>query len=170
MTAKTATDPKPKTEDEASTPEADELEGVDEVNEILRTGTPMEIAGVQVEVKRIRTREFLKLTRILTVGFGGGLTEFDWSDDEAELQGQLMAAFINAMPLAENEVIHFLFAMLDTEGLTKKQLVTVRDEMENPEPETALALIEQIMENEIQEFARLGKQMVAWWGATKPKL
>jgi len=159
LTAKTASD--------TPADEAGGVEDLDEVAEILVEPRTAEIAGITVKIRRMRTRELLKLMRIITVGMGSAISLIDWdTEDTSELTGQMTAVVLNALPHAPDEVIDFLNVMIDAEGRTLKERKALAEEMQNPDLEVTMLLIQIILETEAPELARLGKEAVGWWKQT----
>lgn len=161
MTAETATSP------------TDDIESVDETAQIIQEPVPgITISGVECQTKRLKTREFLKLMRIITDGMGGRLALMALSTDEEDeqlLAGQMLGALLNSIPYAEDAVIGFVQAMVEPVSDNPKDMKVVRSALENPEMEDLVAVITHIIDQEISELVSLGKAFGAWWQSTAVK-
>lgn len=138
--------------------------------------------GLVVDVDRLKTRGMFKLLKIVTRGAGPILMQMplDFNDNEAFVQ-QLLAVVVMAVPEAENEAIEFIQAMVTPEGFitrprseadkkkNKELIERLIDELEDPEIEDTLAIIETIVRNEAGDIQALGKRLASTLQTITPK-
>jgi hypothetical protein len=128
---------------------------------ILPDTQSVTIQGIEAEVRRLRTREFLALMKVLLRGVGGDLIDIFGEEDQEKLQGRLVGAMLVAIPNATNEFVMFLQAVVVAKD--QKQRKQLMDYLENPELSDLLDVARVIIEQEVDEFARLGKEARVWW-------
>lgn len=130
-------------------------------------------SGTEIEIVRLKTRQLMKLLKIITSGAASVLGELSFSADmdPEEFTGNLIGAVILAIPEAEDETIEFLQTMVAPKGLivdprTKpEQEVNIgledalRAELQNPELEDLVTILEQIFRNEGPHILALGKRL-----------
>lgn len=134
--------------------------------------------GLEVEVLRLRTRQFFRLLRILTHGAGPAILrttlQYNPDDDSAEeFAQQLIMVVVSAVPDAEQETMDFLSSMVRPVGIADKpdsQLSKQEREsndslwtelakaMWNPEPEDTLTIISEVINQEASDLMALGKK------------
>lgn len=139
-------------------------------------------SGLVVRLEALKTRQFLKLLRIITHGglsqlggqfIGSLISDADESDSVEEFMGRLLSAVLFAVPDAEDETIVFLRAMCYPDGLVEKRALTRPDvehnktlwagldaELENPELEDTITIIEAIVRREAEDIQALGKRLM----------
>lgn len=119
------------------------------------------VDGITARVKRLKSKEFLGLIRVLTLGLGPSIGQFDLSGkDEEEVQGKVIAMFIMAIPEAIDEFGEFLFSVV--EPVDKSQDGQLHLAMKNPDMDVLLEVITVIAEQEADDFASLvGKAKAA---------
>lgn len=132
--------------------------------------------GFALGIRRMRTRQFFRLLRILTHGAGPSLTQaqLNFAGDPAEFGTKLLMLVVMSIPDAEQETIAFLASMCQPAGLTDKQASQMTkqeteanqalwdrygEELHNPELEDTLDLIEVIVRQEAPELQALGKRL-----------
>jgi len=152
-------------------PDDSELDRIDPQPRVHKLST-----GFEMEVVRLRTRQFFRLLRILTHGAGPALTQtqLNFEGEAAEFAGKLLTLVLMSIPDAEAEAIAFLASMCRPHGiidkaesqLTKQELQANKDkweqfgeELHNPELGDTLDLIEIIIEQESGELQALGKKV-----------
>lgn len=121
---------------------------------------------VDVRVNRLRTIEFLALMRALAAGAGPALAEMDFSDDNEEAIGQIVALCLMAIPEAGTLFVDFIDkvtvpAVPTTDGKARER---VHREVRNPELEDTLAIIEMVAIQEIDDIQGLVGKAQAMWG------
>jgi hypothetical protein len=152
-------------------PDDSELDRIDPQPRVHKLST-----GFEMEVVRLRTRQFFRLLRILTHGAGPALTQtqLNFEGEAAEFAGKLLTLVLMSIPDAEAEAIAFLASMCRPAGLadkaesqlSKQELAANKDkweqygeELHNPELTDTLDLIEIIIEQESAELQALGKKV-----------
>jgi hypothetical protein len=139
-------------------------------------------SGTKVVILPLKARQFFKLLRIITHGAGGMLLNVKFSGDDTpeEFGAKLFALVGFAIPDAEDEVIDFLLAMVQPEGVkegrnlskdekaTNKELTeSLFEELYNPELEDMVTLIEAIVLREAEDLQALGKRLMAMFDLAK---
>jgi hypothetical protein len=132
--------------------------------------------GFALGVRRMRTRQFFRLLRILTHGAGPALaqSQLNFGGDPAEFGQKLLMLVVMSIPDAEQETIAFLASMCEPAGLSGKQASQQTrqegesdkalwdrygEELHNPELDDTLDLIEVIVRQEAPELQALGKKL-----------
>jgi len=125
--------------------------------------------GTEVQIKRLRTREMLKLLRIFTHGAGAMLGNIDFGSEE--FAEQLVAVLLIAIPDAEDEVTEFIQAMVVPLGYEEKPKTKAAKEanealvsdlnetLDNLELDDLFDIISAIITNEGPELQSLGKKL-----------
>lgn len=127
-------------------------------------------SGFQVNLLPLKTRQFFRLLRILTAGASPELVGLILTGEApAEL---MVAGLLTSIPSAENQTIDFLVSMVEPVGVRKgfnlkKEDKEVNDELwndvaselNNPELEDTLTLVEAIIKNESEHVESLGKRL-----------
>jgi hypothetical protein len=138
--------------------------------------------GTSVRIQPLKARQFFKLLRIITHGAGGMLLNIQFSpDDTPEAFGAKLVALVGfAIPDAEEEVLDFLLSMTEPDGFksgrklskdekeaNKEILEDFMAEMDNPELEDLVTLIEAIIKREANDLQALGKRLMAMFDLAK---
>jgi hypothetical protein len=131
--------------------------------------------GLRLRLQALKSRQFLKLLKIVTHGAGGMLfnVNISASDTPEEFGAKLLAVIGYAIPDAENEVIDFLMSMAEPAELKKgrklssaekeenKQILEqFLEEMDNPTMEDLVTLVEAIVMREASDLQALGKRLM----------
>lgn len=139
--------------------------------EIIKLST-----GFRLKLQPLKSRQFLKLLKIITHGAGGMLLNVRWSGDDSpeEFGAKLLALVGYAIPDAEDEVIEFLKAMTEPADLVDGRRLSADDkkrnneaieefmvEMDNPELEDLVTLVEKIVLREAADMQALGKRLMS---------
>lgn len=156
-------------------PESPELTAApprDEMDRLDPIGTKFKLSsGTEVEIMPLKLRQFLKFLRILTSGASDIWGDMRLStNDEGQFMAGLFGLAVFAIPQAENETVDFLKSMVKPaylpEGADKAaQQVRLEAwgqlsvELENPELEDTLDLIQAIIEAEASDLMALGKRL-----------
>lgn len=152
-------------------PDASELDRLDPQPTLCKMST-----GFQLEIVRMRTRQFFRLLRVLTHGAGPALmqTGLDFKADSAEFASKLLVLVVMSIPDAEGEAVQFLASMCRPAGVTERpggKLTKAEteanqalwdqyaEELHNPELTDTLDLIEIIVTQEAPELQALGKKL-----------
>jgi hypothetical protein len=136
------------------------------------TGPLTLTTGKVVEVLPLKTREMMKLLKIVTRGAGAVLEqlmgELDLSDPAAFAQ-TLGALIIMSIPEAENEVIEFVQSIVrpygwdDLAAADRKdaveQLSVLMAELHNPELDDLISIVERVIRRESEDIRNLGKRI-----------
>jgi hypothetical protein len=154
-----------------------------DVDVIVNDGDTVTLSsGTRVTIQPLKARQFFKLLRIITHGAGGMLLNVKFSgDDTPEAFGAKLFALVGfAIPDAEDEVIDFLLAMVESEGvkagrnlskeekLTNKELTeALFEELYNPELEDVITIIEAIVQREAEDLQALGKRLMSMFDLAK---
>lgn len=129
--------------------------------------------GFEIDVNRLRTRETMKLMKIITRGVSGSIGSILFSEDDSEESfiGALLGATIVAIPEAENETIEFIRAMVVPSKLIEsprtkperesndEQFEKLHRLLENPELEDLVTILEQVIRNEGPQIRALGNRL-----------
>jgi hypothetical protein len=151
--------------------EASELDRIDPQPETCKLST-----GLEVDVVRMRTRQFFRLLRVLTHGAGPALTQsgLDFAAGGEEFGQKLLMLVVMSIPDAEQEAMGFLASMCRPTGIVDKpasqltkqesegnQALWARynEDMHNPDLDDTLDLIEVIIRREAPELQALGKKL-----------
>lgn len=127
----------------------------------------------EVSINRLRTRETLKLLKILTRGVSGSLGYLLAGDvDQEEFVGNLLGAVIIAFPEAEDETLDFIMSMVTPKGIIEdprtKQEREANEEkwtrlgnlfQGNPELDDTVTVIEAVVRNEAPHIRALGNRL-----------
>jgi hypothetical protein len=132
--------------------------------------------GFQVRILPLKSRQFFKLLRIITHGAGGLLMNLNFSSgDSPEQFGAKLVALVGyAIPDAEDEVIEFLLSITEPDGMKSGRNLNKQDreknrelaeelveELDNPELEDLITIIEAIVSREAQDLQALGKRLMS---------
>jgi len=151
--------------------EENELDRLDPQPQVVKLTT-----GLQVDIVRMRTRQFFRLLRVLTHGAGPAMMRagLDFRAGAEQFTAQLLTLVAMSIPDAEQEAISFLQSMCKPHGATDKpdsQLTKAEKEANealyvqfnkdlfNPELDDTLDLIEAIVTVEAPELQALGKKI-----------
>lgn len=131
-------------------------------------------SGKVVRIVRLKTRETLKLLKIVTHGAGASLTSIDWSavsGDASAFAGQLIAVLTMAVPNAEEETLDFIQSMVEPVELNQRPRSKAdRDsnqelwddialDLINPEIEDTIGILTNIVRQEAGDIQALGKRL-----------
>lgn len=128
---------------------------------ILPDPGEMKVSGIDVLIRRLRTREFLALIKILTHGLAGGLADIkiDTKDPE-QMQANLVGMFAMALPEAVDEFVQFVFTITDPKVETDRARLAI--ELQNPDPGEVLDLLGIVAIQEKDDLAALAGKVQAW--------
>lgn len=151
-----------------------ELDRLDPVLEQLKLST-----GTFVLLEDLKLRQFFKLLRIVTHGTLPTLRDLsifqmDQNTDAEEFGMRLLSVVVMSIPDAEDETIDFIRSMCRPVGLIEGRQKTKADDernaelwsqlyadLDNPEPEDFLTIIEAIVRRESADIQALGKRLAA---------
>lgn len=124
-----------------------------DIEAILPNGGKVDVEGIPCTVRRLKSREFLQLVRVLTAGLGPAVTQFDLSGDEGELQGKMLAMILMAIPEAADEFGDFVFSIVDPVDKADKN--DLREKLKNPEIDVLLDVLTLVTIQEAADFKGL---------------
>ena len=144
-----------------------EVEALDPQPDVITLST-----GLEVNVERLRTRGMFKLLKIVTRGAGPFLMQMPLDFDDAEgFVQQLLAIVVMAVPEAEDEAIQFIQSMVTPVGLVdrpkteaqkkanKELIERLVDDLDDPEVDDTISIIEAVVRNEAHDIQALGKRL-----------
>ena len=117
---------------------------------------------VEVTVKRLKAREFLELMSIVVRHVGDPLTRVKGNFEE--VAGQLVGYLMLVLPMATDEILHFLRGIV--QPVLPEQGAMVSRALANPEPEDLLEIAGAIAEQEADDL----KSLVGKWMAMQGRL
>jgi hypothetical protein len=149
-----------------------ELDAFDPPVETVKLST-----GTVVALEDLRTRQFFKLLRILTHGALPVLQQMlsftDDTDPEA-FSTRLLSLLLLSIPDSEDETLEFLHSMVRPVGLVPGRKLNKQDterntalwttldgDLENPELDDLITLVEAIVRRESSDIQALGKRLMA---------
>lgn len=147
-------------EEPKGVPDIDRIDPVPSAEVELQSGTV-------VMVQPLKTRQFFRMLRIITRGGAHVLGSLNLSAGlgDEEFAGQLIMVLIMAVPEAENEAVEFIQSMVLPKDLPSdsKEAVRVmsalRDELENPELEDTISILEVVVRREGPDIKALGERL-----------
>lgn len=137
---------------------------IEDVEVILPDVETIDVDGVPCRVNRLKTREFLALMRVLTVGIGSGLGQvrIDFSDPDSVAQ-DMTALMLLAIPNATPEFTVFLVSIVDpVDGGEKGRVNAYLND--NPDLEVMIDVFEAMAMQEKDDLAGLMGKVRAMWG------
>lgn len=151
-----------------------ELDALDPVPEQLKLSS-----GTLVEIEDLKTRQFFKLLRIVTHGAlpvmqDMSVFRLDPDSDIGEFTGRLLAVLVMSIPDASDETIDFVKVMVRPVGLIEGRKLnkadterndflwaTLDNELENPELDDLITIIEAVVKREAADIQALGKRLAS---------
>lgn len=148
-----------------------ELERLDPDPQVIKLST-----GFELELMRLKTRQFFRLLKVLTHGAGPLLmqAQLDFRAAPEEFAQKLIGLVVVSIPDAENEFIQFLASMCRPAGIVDKpdSKLSKQDkerntelwdqfntELGNPELDDLIDVLEAIIRREGPEIQALGKRL-----------
>jgi hypothetical protein len=143
--------------------ENEDIDRLDPVSSMVQLGS-----GTEVEVERLRSRQFFKMLRIVTRGGSSalGMMNFNLNGSETEFATQLTALIVFAIPESEDETIEFIQSMCkpanlaDDKKIADAQRKALREELDNPELDDLVSIIEVVVRREGSDLKALGKRLM----------
>lgn len=176
----------PPDEEEKPEPDEEEAKAVPvsrEMNAILPVSPRIQLSdGTEVEVLRLKTREFFRLMRIITHGALPSLMsmQIDFEIDDDAFMQRLLSIIVMAIPDSEQESVEFIQSVVEPLGLatgtklTKTQIesnvqkrLALQELLSNPPIEDTLTIIEKVIEQEAGDIQGLGKRLRQMWDLAK---
>lgn len=125
----------------------------EDLEAILPVTGKLEVEGIPCKIRRLKSREFLQLVRVLTTGLGSSMQDFDLTGDESEVQGKMLALMLMAIPEAHEEFGDFVFSVVDPEN--KSDSAELRKALDNPEIEVLVDVLTIVAAQEAPDFRSL---------------
>jgi hypothetical protein len=133
-------------------------------------------SGMEVQVTRLKTRQFFRLLKVLTHGAGQALiqTSLNFNADPGEFSSKLLMLVMFSIPDAEQEAIDFVQSMVRPKGLQDAPFATLTDaqkeenqalwkklgdELFNPELDDLVNICELVVKQESGDIQALGKRL-----------
>jgi len=152
---------------------ADELDKLDPRDQVVKLRS-----GIFVRFEALRTRQFLKLLRIVTHGALPGMSQAGLLNLEnltnEEFLGQFLTITLLSIPDAEEETVDFIRSMVYPDGLIERKGLNKQDvernkelwaaldeELENPDLDDLITIIEAVVRTEAEDIQALGKRLAA---------
>lgn len=150
-----------------------ELETLDPTPEQIKLSS-----GAVVLIEDLKSRQFFKFLRIITHGAMPILADLklfqmDADMDPGEFGTRLLSALLLSVPDAEDEAIDFVQAMVKPVGLIEGRKLNKQDternnalwtavelELENPELDDLVSIIEAVVTREAADIQALGKRLL----------
>lgn len=124
---------------------------------------------IRVNVKRLRTREFLMLMRAVTGGLGSAMAAIRVNTtDEDQMVSDLISIFMLAIPNSIDEFAAFLLSIVEAKDRSEQG--DLAREMQNPEIEVLMDLVGLVIEQEKDDLSVLMGKATAWLAKTKQVL
>lgn len=151
-----------------------EIDALDPVPEQVKLSS-----GTVVMLEPLKARQFFKFLRIITHGAlpvmqDLSIFNIDGEIDPREFGQRLLTVMVLSIPDAENETIDFLQAMCKPYGLIEGRKLNkvdternaelwnrLAEELENPELDDLVTLVEAIIRRESEDIQALGKRLSA---------
>lgn len=147
-----------------ATPDLDKTDAPDDLSAIVPDEVRVDVNGISCTVKRLKTREFFSLLRVLTSGLGGSIGNVQLSvGDEEAMAGELITLAMIAIPNAMPEFQVFLADVVKPVD-PEKNAEVARYLHDNPEIEEMIDIFEAVAEQEKEDLASLVGKVRAMWG------
>lgn len=152
---------------------ADEIDKLDPLTEAVKLRS-----GLFVRFEALRTRQFLKLLRIVTHGALPGMSQAGMLNlqnlTNEEFLGQFLTITLLSIPDAEDETVEFIRSMVYPDGLIERKGLNKQDvernkelwaaldeELENPDLDDLVTILEAVIKRESDDIYALGKRLAA---------
>lgn len=120
---------------------------------ILPNEGKLDVEGIDCIVRRLKSREFLQLVRVLTTGLGPSISQINLAGDQEELQGQLIGMILMAIPEAADEFGDFVFSIVEPVNRADKN--ELREKLQNPELDVLIDVLTIVVVQEAPDFQSL---------------
>lgn len=159
------------------TTDRDEIERLDpqpQTHAPDENGTPKKLqlkSGIEFDVEPLKLRQFLALLRIMTRGaagiyaMGAGASLTSGNLDGEAFARELLTMVVFAIPEAEDETVEFAKSIVRPAKLTGNKTVDdelrqlLSAELDNPELEDLVSIIEVVVNREGNDLKALGKRL-----------
>ena len=136
---------------------------VPDLEVILPVAGEVTVDGIPCRVRRLKTREFLALLRVLTAGLGPAIGQVNVDVTNGDTVGRdLSALMVLALPNAVDEFALFLTLIVAPKDTSRAGEVTAYL-ADNPELDVLLDVFETVAVQEQDDLAALGGKAQAMW-------
>lgn len=148
-----------------------EVEAADTEVKVIPEG-PVELSdGTSVVVNRLKTRETMKLLKILTRGASYALQQLAMDTDKDDFAESLLLSMAFAIPEASDETIEFVRVMVRPADLIERPKSKAEKEinaeleahlddlLDNPEIEDLMDIVTRVIQVESPHIEALGKRL-----------
>lgn len=142
---------------------------VKDIEPILSTPVDLEVAGIKCRVRHLKTRELFAFLGVFTQSLGTGVSAAlnDMKDKSPEeVSGDVMGLVLVCAPLAIDPMISLIKTLV--EPVDDEQALELYQQLDNPEIEDMLLIVDTVLENEKDNLASImGKvrmYMTKWKG------
>lgn len=126
-----------------------------DIEVILATPTDLQVEGIPAVVKRLKSREFFALLRVLTNGLGSSIHLFKLDTrNPSALQAEIVAMAVMAIPNAFDDFVDFVQHIVDAKDPKRTQ--DLKALLDNPEIDVILDVITVLAEQEKDDIVALG--------------
>lgn len=126
-----------------------------DIEVILATPTDLQVEGIPAQVKRLKSREFFALLRVLTNGLGSSIHLFKLdTKNPSALQAEIVAMAVMAIPNAFDDFVDFVQHIVDAKD--PKRTPDLKALLENPEIDVIIDVITVLAEQEKDDIVALG--------------
>lgn len=144
----------------------------DDVKPDLEAIVPEEMTvvvnGIECRVKRLKTREFLALMRVLTAGLGPNISQVDLDFTDGETVARdLSALMMLALPGATEEFALFLGNVVEPVD-SGKNVQVFQYLNDNPDVDVLIDVFEAVATQERDDLAGLAGKAQAMWKRVAP--
>lgn len=136
----------------------------EDLGTILPEPTTLTIDGIPAQVRRLKSREFLTLMRVITAGLGSGIRDIRLDVNDAEaLQSDMMAILFIAVPNSIEDFGQFLSMIVEPREANNKDQANRLDRiMANPEPDVLIDVLGIMVLQEKDDMVALAGKARAW--------
>lgn len=138
-------------------------------------------SGLEVQLESLKSRQFMKLLRIITHGalqnnVGNTFAGLMATDTQEEFVGHLLTVVLLSIPDAEDETILFVKSLCYPAGLIEHRKLNKQDtelnealwaaqdaELENPSLNDLVTILEAVVRREAEDIQALGKRLASMW-------
>jgi hypothetical protein len=112
------------------------------------------IAGVECEVRRIKTMAALTLLQVIVLGYGPELGKLKWnSENKDDLVGQLMGVLLIAIP---RQLTQFLKVMRDlVVPIDLDKIEEIDAALKDPELDVMVEILDVVLDQEVDDMLEL---------------
>jgi hypothetical protein len=121
--------------------------------------------GSQVRIKPLKLREFLAMLKIVTRGAAMAMGSVRLDTNDEDFAQSLISLFLFAIPEAEDEAVDFIRLMVEpaggpyAEGEREAAENKLFEDLDNPELEDIVTIVEGVIQREGKDLRALGKRL-----------